>query len=122
LRAAARAGRPVILLSAPDAGIQAGAGWFTALVAEARAAVPAAECGMVLDCGDDPAAALVAIRRGVERVVFSGRPDVAERLADIAGQYGVTLESERPAAALDLDLLAAEPALAERLASVIGVC
>jgi hypothetical protein len=90
------------LASAPEAGVYAGAGWFAELVAAAREAVPDAACSVILDCGDDPTAALVAIRRGVGRVVFTGRADVAARLAEIAPQYGVRLETERPAAALDL--------------------
>jgi hypothetical protein len=113
-----------VLVSAPEAGIYAGAGWFAAVVEAARETVPEAECSTVLDCGDSPAAALVAIRRGLERVVFTGRADVARRLADIAGQYGVRLETERPAAALDLEaqFFADEAALGEVLASVIRAC
>ncbi len=90
------------LLSAPDAGIYAGPGWFTALVTEARAAAPDAVCDALLDCGDRPGAALAAIRAEVEGVVFNGRSDVARRLADIAAQHNVRFVTERPAAALDL--------------------
>jgi hypothetical protein len=128
LCAAAQVGRPVILASAAGAGIYAGAGWFKALVAAARAAVPAAQSASVLDCGDDPAAALVAIREGIERVVFTGRADVALRLADIAGQSGVRLETEPPPVLLDLasefnsDAAALAARVAEVLASPGGVC
>jgi acyl-CoA reductase-like NAD-dependent aldehyde dehydrogenase len=120
LKAALRAGRPVTLLSAADAGINAGAGWFAALVAAALAEAPGATCATVLDCGDDPAAALVALRQGIERVVFTGREDVAARLADIAGQYGVRLERERPRADLDLeaDFLASDAVLEARCAGI----
>ena len=102
LSAAAEVGRPVILASAPDAGIYAGPGWFGALIAAAREAVPVAECTMLLDCGDDAGAAQAAIRAGIEAIVFTGRADVAERLADIAGRRGTRLLTARPAIALDL--------------------
>lgn len=102
LSAAAGAGRPVTLASAPDAGIYAGPGWFGALIAAARDAVPAARCTALIDCGDDPGAAQAAIRAGIESVVFTGRADVAERLADIVRQRGNRLVTIRPVAALDL--------------------
>lgn len=57
----------------------------------------------LLDCGDNVGAALSAIRAGVEAVVFTGRADVASRLADIARQHGGRLDRERPAAVLDLE-------------------
>jgi hypothetical protein len=92
----------VVIASALDAGIYAGPGWFGAVVRAARAAVPAAEFDVLLDCGDDAGAAMAAIRAGIEAVVFTGRADVAARLADIARQAGATLVTERIAAALDL--------------------
>jgi len=102
LSAAAEAGRPVALLSAPDAGIYAGPGWFGALIAAARDAVPAAHANALLDCGDDAGAAQAAIRAGIEAIVFTGSADVAERLADIAGRRGSRVLNERPAPTLDL--------------------
>lgn len=128
LDAAAAAGRDVLLLSAPDAGISAGAGWWTALVAAARAAVPAARFSAVLDCGDEPGAAMAAIRAGAETIVFTGRPDVAARLADIASERGCRLLAERPPAVLDLgqQFFAAPEALrqfcADALASLRAIC
>src|SRR5271165_6981358 len=103
LRAAARSGRPVTLLSARDAGIYAGPGWFAAVVAAAREAGPEVRSFAFLDCGDEPGAALAAIRTGIEGVIFTGRADVARRLADMARQHGVLLVTERPAASLDLE-------------------
>ncbi|MBV8121956.1 MAG: hypothetical protein JO081_18700, partial [Alphaproteobacteria bacterium] len=100
LRAAARAQRPMALLSARDAGIYAGPGWFAALVEAARAAAPDARCSALLDCGDQPGAALAAIRAQIEGVIFTGRTDVARRLVDIASRHGVRLVSARPAAGL----------------------
>jgi delta 1-pyrroline-5-carboxylate dehydrogenase len=115
LKAAALAAEPVLLLSAPDAGIYAGAGWFKALLEAAREAVPEASCSSLLDCGDRPGAALAAIRAQVEGVIFIGRIDVARRLADIAAQHRVRLVTERPAAGLDfLDDFCASEADSER--------
>jgi len=100
--AAAEAGRPVLLLSAPGAALYAGPGWWRAMVEAARAAAPAAHCTAILDCGDDAGAAQGAIRAGVEAIVFTGRADVAARLADIAGQRGIEMVTVRPAATRDL--------------------
>jgi hypothetical protein len=72
-----------VLLSAPDAAIYAGPGWWTALIEAAREAVPNARFSSILDCGDDPGAAMAAIRAGTQAVIFTGRADVAERLAAI---------------------------------------
>jgi acyl-CoA reductase-like NAD-dependent aldehyde dehydrogenase len=128
LSAATEAGRPVVLLSAPGAGIYAGPGWFKALVDAAREAAPEARLSAVLDCGDNPGAAQGAIRAGIASVIFTGRQDVAERLAGIAAQAGVRLLTDRPAAAFDLrDLFFADPATlrrycAECLASLRVIC
>ena len=103
LNAAAEAASPITILSAPDAGIYAGAGWFKALAEAARAAVPRAKGVFVLDCGDDAGAAQGALRAGIEAIVFTGRADVAERLAAIAEANGGGLLAARPAVALDLD-------------------
>jgi delta 1-pyrroline-5-carboxylate dehydrogenase len=94
--------RSVVLVSAADAGIYTGPGWFGALVEAAREAVPEARFSALLDCGDRPGAALAAIRAQVEGVIFIGRDDVADRLADIARQHGVSFVTERPAGGLDL--------------------
>jgi RecB family exonuclease len=104
LSAAAEAGRPVTLASAPDAGSYTGPGWFGALIAAAREAVPTAQSQALLDCGDDAGAAQAALRGGIEGVIFTGRADVADRLADIAVRAGARLLTARPAAALDLGI------------------
>ncbi len=121
LSAAAAAGRSITLASAPEAGIYAGAGWFGALIAAAREAVPAARCSAILDCGGDAGAAQAAIRAGIESIVFTGRTGVAERLADIAGQRGVRLLATTPAAALDLgdDFSASPETMRRRCADLL---
>jgi hypothetical protein len=111
-----------VLTSAPDAGGYVGPGWFKALVAAAREAVPDISCSTFLDCGDNVGAALAAIRAEVEGVIFTGRPDVARRLADIARQHGVRFETKRPAEALDLaeDFFASQEDLVRRCAEFLG--
>lgn len=117
-----RSGHTVVLASAPDAASYVGPGWFRALVAAAREAVPEAGFSALLDCGDNVGAALAAIRAEVEGVVFIGRADVARRLADIAGQHGVRFETKRPAEALDLedDFFASLQEVERRCAEFLG--
>ena len=112
----------MVLVSAQNAGGYVGPGWFSALVAAARGAVPDARCSTFLDCGDNVGAALAAIRAEVEGVIFTGRPDVARRLADIARQHGVRFETKRPAPALDLaeDFFASQEDLVRRCAAFLG--
>ena len=105
----------MVLAGAPGAGSYVGPGWFGALVSAAREAVPDARFSTLLDCGDDVGAVLAAIRSEIEGVVFTGRADVARRLADIAHQHGVRFVTDRPAALLDLgDDFFASPEILER--------
>lgn len=122
LTAAAEAVRAIVIASAPDAGIYAGPGWFRELVKAAREIVPAARATALLDCGDDAGAAQGAIRAGVDAIVFTGRADVALRLADVAGQRGARLLTHRPEPAVDLGALffADEDALRRRCADVLA--
>ena len=101
LRAAASVGRAVTLWSADGAGIYAGAGWFAAVERRARAAVPAARAGFVLDCAERADMAQDAFRAGIRDVRFSGSPVIARKLSDIAGKSGAGLHRRRPKA-LDL--------------------
>jgi hypothetical protein len=84
--------------------------------------VPAAEGAALLDCGDDAGAAQAAIRAGIEGVIFTGRADVAERLADIAAQAGARLLTARPHATLDLgtEFFAAPETLRRRCAKFLS--
>jgi sugar/nucleoside kinase (ribokinase family) len=122
LTAAAETGRPVVLASAPDAGIYGGPGWWKELIAAARAVVPNAPATALLDCGDDAGAAQAAIRAGIEGIVFTGRADAATRLADIAEQRGARLLAARPDAVLDLgaDFFSSEEALRRRCADILA--
>lgn len=110
-----------MLLSAPGAGSYAGPGWFREVVAAVRATVPAARFSALLDCGDDVGAALAAIRSEIEGVVFTGRMDVARRLADIARRHGVPFVTDRPAPALDCgdDFFASSETIERRCADLL---
>jgi hypothetical protein len=110
-----------VLASAPGAGSYVGPGWFREVVAAAREAVPEARSSSLLDCGDDRGAALAAIRSEVEGIVFTGRADVARRLADIATQHGVRFVTERAVPALDLgeDFFASPEAVERRCAELL---
>ena len=90
------------MLSALDAGIYAGPGWWKAVTDAAREAVPGARFTAILDCGDDAGVAQGAIRAGIEAMVFTGRADVAERLSAITAAAGSSLLIRRPEAILDL--------------------
>ena len=102
LDAATSLGVGVTLASAPGAGIYAGPGWFKAVVETARGEFPGAACSSVLDCGDAPGMVLAALRHGLRRVRFTGPAAAAERLADIAAQYGAVLERAPLLPSLDL--------------------
>jgi len=98
------------------------------IVGAAREAVPHAEFTAILDCGDDAGAAQGAIRAGVDEVIYTGRADVAERLAAIAVAGGHRLSTQRPVAALDLgqwffaDGETLRRHCADRLASLPAIC
>src|ERR1700722_5679524 len=69
-----------------------------------------------------------AARAGAEAIVFTGRPDVAERLAAIAGAQGTRLLMVRPGEFCDLDRWYFESArtlrrkCADVLASFPAIC
>jgi acyl-CoA reductase-like NAD-dependent aldehyde dehydrogenase len=111
-----------VLVSPPGAGSYVGPGWFREIVAAAREAVPEASFSSWLDCGDDRGAVLAALRSEVEGAVFTGRTDVARRLADIASQHGVRFVTERPVPDLDLgdDLFASPETLEQRCADLLN--
>jgi hypothetical protein len=46
---------------------------------------------VVIDCGDDAGLAMAALREGMLDVLFTGRADVADRLAGLATAYGARL-------------------------------
>jgi hypothetical protein len=100
LRAALAAGaetdRPIIALSASGASGFAGAAWFAALTLQGRGEFPDVPLTAILDCGDRAGDVPAALKRGVTHIVFTGHPDAATRLRDIAAQTGAAILRERP--------------------------
>jgi hypothetical protein len=92
---------PLVLRSAPGAGGNAGVGWFAALAEMLAERHPQLALTLVLDCADEAGTAMGAFRRGLKRVRFTGKPDVAAKLAAIAASHGATLDDD-PRPALDL--------------------
>ena len=92
-RAANDLGVPLLLASGPAAGLYAGAGWLRELVRLAAAPYPNLNVTAVLDCADQAGVAAEALGSGVG-VLFSGRPELAEKLRAIAAQTGATLYTE----------------------------
>jgi hypothetical protein len=105
--AALRPGLPVTLLSAPGAALYAGAAWWLALVAAARAACPATEVTDMLDCGDAPGYAMSALRLGQSVLILDPAcPGFAAVSAAAATMNATVLPSRPPA--LDLAVSGAE--------------
>lgn len=102
--AAVETGQAITLLSPPACAQYAGIGWFTALIAEARAASPDIDMLAVLDCGDAAGRALQALSHGVRFLVIDPHCPALERLRDIASQRQATILDEAPAC---VDLAAA---------------
>lgn len=75
---------PITLLSAPGAGAYAGALWWRALVAAARAAHPTTDCADILDCADAPGRAMAAIRAGQAILVLDPACPAFPRVASLA--------------------------------------
>jgi hypothetical protein len=96
LTAGAASGLPVVALSAASASGFAGAGWFAALVAQGRAEFPEVALTAMLDCGDRGGDVIAAVKRGLPHLIFTGHPQAAERLADIAAQCGADMRTARP--------------------------
>ena len=103
LRAAAAAGVPVTLWSAPGAASYAGLGFIRAVFEKAREAVPEAEHDVVVDCRGSAVLAHDALSRGFAGVAFSGRGAMRKTLQAIADGQDARLVTAGPGrAALDL--------------------
>ncbi len=110
-RAALRPGLPVLLLSAPGAGLYAGCGWWAALIAAARAEFPG-DWRDVLDCADAPGVAMAALRAGLKALVLADDCPAFPAVAAAAAGCGAVVMRQRPDS---LDL--ARPGDAWRLAA-----
>ncbi len=87
----------------PPGGVgYAGAPFWREVAAAAQRDVPDAPVAIVLDCGDDAAQAVEAIRDGWRDLVLDAASPAASRVADIAERAGARLRALGPPA-LDLD-------------------
>ena len=114
-RLALSPGRPVTLLSAPNAAAFAGCGWWRALVGLALAEYPGAAAEDVLDCGAAPGRALEALSVGCRLLVLAPCPAFAD-IAERAARLGAAVLPDRPAA-VDLAERGAERRLAAWLSA-----
>ena len=103
LRAAAAAGVPVTLWSAPGAASYAGLGFLDAVFTQARETVPEADHEAVVDCRGSAVLAHEALSRGFAGVAFTGRGAMRKTLQAIAdGQKGQLIPAGPGRGALDL--------------------
>jgi hypothetical protein len=115
LTAAAEADDAVTLVSPPAAVYSLGVGYFLAMIAAARDAVPKARATAILDCGDAAGLAVAALRGGADAVHLEASDEVLDRVADMARELGGELARHLPDATVDLGT-AGDPAAAARLA------
>jgi hypothetical protein len=73
-----------VLVTAPDMAHFAGVGYWHAVECELGHSV-------VIDCADDAGLVMAALRTGLRDLLFSGRDDVAKRLAGMAAAQGARL-------------------------------
>ena len=103
LRAAAAAGVPVTLWSAPGAASYAGLGFIGAVFEKAKEAAPEADHDVVVDCRGSAVLAHDALSRGIAAVAFTGRGAMRKTLQAIAdGQNGRLVTAGPGRGALDL--------------------
>ncbi len=115
-RLALAPGLPVTLVSAPGAALDAGAGWWTALLAAVRADHPGRTFEDILDCGDAPGRAAEALRAGQRDLVLDPvAADSYERVRLMAVALGAVLRPCMPEA-LDLSRPGASRRLQDWLA------
>jgi hypothetical protein len=103
LAAAAACDTGVILSSAPGAALQAGPGWFKSVIEQASEAHRHVAVTAILDCGDQPGAAMAALRLGITNLRFHGAAEFRAKLEGMGAVFA-------PPAEASLDLRAvAEP-------------
>jgi hypothetical protein len=86
LAAARSSGVAAELESPPDAASIYGVLWFAELNRALLAEFPGLPFSLTLDCGNRADLAHAALVEGIKRIRFSGHPDAARALQDIARQ------------------------------------
>ena len=93
LAAGATCGQDVILASAPSAALQAGPGWFKAVIEQAREAYPQVETTAILDCSDQPGAVMAALRLGLKTMRFHGAAEARAKLEEMGAIFAPPAEA-----------------------------
>ena len=91
LAAAKSSGVAAELESPPDAASIYGVLWFAELNRALKAEFPGVPFSLTLDCGERADLAHAALVEGIKRIRFSGHPEAARALRDIAEQLGGTV-------------------------------
>ncbi len=79
------------LESPPDAAGIYGVLWFAELNRALLAEFPGFPFSLTVDCGNRADLAHAALTEGIKRIRFSGHPDAAKALRDIARQLDATV-------------------------------
>lgn len=101
LQAASEAGAAITLLSPPGAAQSLGAAVFQAMIENARAHFPGVDAVAVLDCADEPGAAMNALRHGIKAIRLTAAPEIIGKISAMAAQVEATLAGDE-LPALDL--------------------
>ena len=91
IEAAGSSGVAAELESPPDAASIYGVLWFAELNRALLAEFPGLSFSLTLDCGNRADLAHAALVEGIKRIRFSGHPDAAKALSDIAQQLDATV-------------------------------
>lgn len=110
-------GRAVCLLSAPNAALAGGCGWWRAVIEAGRTAHPDTPMIDILDCGTAPGAAMAALRIGQKYIVLSPDCPAFNAVSGAAAQLGALVLATRPPA-LDLAQHGAMRRLGEYLSRI----
>ena len=91
IEAARSSGVAAELESPPDAASIYGVLWFAELNGALKIDFPSEYFTLTLDCGTRVDLAHAALVEGIKRIRFSGHPEAAKALRDIAKQLGAEL-------------------------------
>jgi hypothetical protein len=95
LAAARSSGVAAELESPPEAASIYGVLWFAELNRALLAEFPGLSFSLTLDCGNRADLAHAALVEGIKRIRFSGHPEAAKALSDVAEQLGATVLQEK---------------------------
>ena len=77
----------------PFGCVYMGAGYIKAMMDETARRHPDTPFTLWADCGDQPGAAMAAMRVGLTHLTLDAPPEVMAKLADMAAQSGVVIKA-----------------------------